>query len=163
MSLAACGDHTNRQPPRRSPLETAIARDVTARFGVPVTASCTLAAGIPVACEAALVDGTKLPIEIRSEGKRTVLVAFALDLAGPADRAAIEARLGREDLDDAGIACLRGIFTGSGAVDRVEEMISTRADEARAALREAGRVGGLDAAALVVLGDLVGVSTARHT
>jgi hypothetical protein len=68
VSLAACGDHTSRQPPRRSPLETAIARDVTARFGMPVTASCTVAAGIPVACEAALVDGTKLPIEIRSEG-----------------------------------------------------------------------------------------------
>ena len=96
------------------------------------------------------------------EGKRTVLVAFALDLAGDADRAAIEALLGREDLDDAGIACLRGIFSDSGAVDRVEEMILMRVDEARAALREVDRLGGLDTGAVAVLADLVGVSTARQ-
>lgn len=69
VSLAACGDHTSRQPVRRSPLETAIARDVTARLGVPVTASCTIVAGLPLHCEAALLDGTKLPIAIRSDGK----------------------------------------------------------------------------------------------
>lgn len=54
---------------RRSPLETAIARDLTARLATPVSASCVVAANIPVRCEATLVDGTKVPIEIASEGK----------------------------------------------------------------------------------------------
>ncbi len=107
MSLAACGDHTSRQPVRRSPLETAIARDVTARLGLPVTASCTIIAGIPVRCEATLIDGTKLPIEIRSEGREwawrvdglvvdTVPVAAYLDATlgdlGLAQRASCGAR-----------------------------------------------------------------------
>lgn len=93
------------------------------------------------------------------EGKRTVLVALALDLAGDADRAAIESLLGREDLDDTGVARLRGIFTDSGAVEQVERMISERASEAHEALR---RASGLDRDALAVLDELIGVSTARH-
>jgi hypothetical protein len=65
--LVACRD---RQPSeaRRSPLETAIARDLTARFAAPVTATCVTVASV-AKCEATLVDGTKLPIEVTSVGK----------------------------------------------------------------------------------------------
>jgi geranylgeranyl diphosphate synthase type I len=96
------------------------------------------------------------------EGKRTVLIAHALDLADETGRRTIESHLGREDLGEADIERLRCIFTDSGAVDRVEELISLRADEARAALHEPALTAGLDAGALAVLDDLVGVSTARH-
>ena len=97
------------------------------------------------------------------EGKRTVLVAFALEHADDAGREAIEAGLGREDLDEATIGRLRDIFANCGAVERVEEMISARADDARAALDKLRSSDELDAGALDVLDDLVGVSTARHS
>ena len=53
----------------RSPLETAIARSLTARFGIPVAVACDMA--VPH-CEAKFFDGTKLPIQVRSEGKDVV-------------------------------------------------------------------------------------------
>jgi len=50
-------------------LETGIARDLTERLKVPVSASCTLIAGMASKCEASLGDGTKIPIEVRSDKK----------------------------------------------------------------------------------------------
>ncbi|MDC5696737.1 polyprenyl synthetase family protein [Intrasporangium calvum] len=100
------------------------------------------------------------------EGKRTVLVALALELAGDQDRAVIEALLGREDLDESGVFRLRGIFADSGAVEQVEEMIRQRAAEAHEAVgraRASSPHGGpLDLAALTVLDELVDASTTRH-
>ena len=67
VSLVACGDHTNRQA-GSTPFETAIARTLTARLAIPVSATCTVTLGIPAACEARLFDGTRLPIAITSAG-----------------------------------------------------------------------------------------------
>lgn len=50
----------------RSPLETAIARALTARFAIPVAVACDMA--VPH-CEATFFDGTKLPIEVHGERK----------------------------------------------------------------------------------------------
>ncbi|HRW19706.1 MAG TPA: polyprenyl synthetase family protein [Dermatophilaceae bacterium] len=94
------------------------------------------------------------------EGKRTVLIAQVLQLAGPAERDAIEQALGRADLDDADISRLRGILTDSGAVDEVERDITRLADAARHAL---GAAPGLDPEAAVVLDELVDVCTARDS
>jgi hypothetical protein len=69
LTLVACRDRDSAEVVRKSPLETAIARDLTARLAVPVSASCVVVAKIPLRCEATLVDGTRLPIEIASEGK----------------------------------------------------------------------------------------------
>ena len=66
-TLVACGDRQASEGARKSPLETAIARDLTAKLREPVTASCAMVGGLPAKCEAALGDGTKLPIEIASE------------------------------------------------------------------------------------------------
>ncbi|AXG13495.1 polyprenyl synthetase family protein [Intrasporangium calvum] len=100
------------------------------------------------------------------EGKRTVLVALALDLAGDADRDVVESLLGREDLDEAGVHRLRGIFADSGAVEQVERMIQRRVAEAHEALdRARQQTAGpqaLDGDALAVLDDLVDASTARQ-
>ena len=69
LAVIACGDRTPPTGARKSPLETAIARDLTAKIAEPVTATCTLVLRTPAKCEATLTDGTKLPIEITSEGK----------------------------------------------------------------------------------------------
>lgn len=64
LTIAGCGD---RQGPERvapSPVETEIARDLTARFGTPVTARCLLLTVVPLKCTAKLGDGTELPIAI---------------------------------------------------------------------------------------------------
>ncbi len=80
------------------------------------------------------------------EGKRTYLVAAAFAAAGPAERDALERGLGDPGLDDDGVARLRAIIDGSGALARTEERITVLAETAAAALagadveREAGTV-----------------------
>ena len=70
------------------------------------------------------------------EGKRTVLVALALD-AAPAEAAArLDAALGRS-LDAEQVAGLRRIIDESGAHAQVEDVIGQLADRATTALREA--------------------------
>jgi len=83
-----------------------------------------------------------------SEGKRTVLIALALDALGPDDRAHLDSSLGR-DLTTGEVAELRAHVDASGAHEQVEDVITAlteRAlsaldaadirDEARSALRE---------------------------
>jgi hypothetical protein len=65
LTLCACRDH-NSSTVRPSPLETAIARDLTARVQAPVSATCAIAGSI-AKCQAVMFDGTKLPIEVKSE------------------------------------------------------------------------------------------------
>ena len=68
------------------------------------------------------------------EGKRTVLVALAQQAARPAQRDVLERTLGRADLDEDGVARLREIIVGTGALAAVEALIAERADRGRAAL-----------------------------
>jgi geranylgeranyl diphosphate synthase, type I len=95
------------------------------------------------------------------EGKLTVLIALALAGASPSGRETMSALLGRDDLDDDGVQALRAVIRGSGAVDRVEDLISDRAAEARSALARAEHAARLDGTALDVLDTLISVSTAR--
>jgi hypothetical protein len=69
LTASGCRDRQAREPARRSPVETTIARDLTARFGTPVTVACTVAAGAPVACTATLADKTTMPIAIENASK----------------------------------------------------------------------------------------------
>lgn len=96
------------------------------------------------------------------EGKRTVLVAYGLDGASPAERSVIESSLGRDDLDGAAVEELRALLVRTGAVDRVEALIDSLVDQSLAALDRAGSGGALDAEAAQVLHDLVALSTSRH-
>jgi hypothetical protein len=65
LTIAACSDREPREaPPRELPLETRIARELTAKLGVPVTTRCAVVGGTPIACHAVLADGTPLPIAI---------------------------------------------------------------------------------------------------
>jgi hypothetical protein len=67
LTPAACGHH---EPPERAlpPLETTIARDLTARFGLPVTTRCAIIGDVPVVCQAVISDGTALPIALERAG-----------------------------------------------------------------------------------------------
>ncbi len=97
------------------------------------------------------------------EGKRTVLVAHALDVATDTDRETVESLLGREDLDLAGVEAIRRILVDTGAVDRVESLITALAGEACRAVERARATGSYEASALEVLESLIAVSTARRS
>ena len=68
------------------------------------------------------------------EGKRTVLVAMALEHATPEQHGLVQRHLGDPQLDAAGVDALRQVLADTGAVRRVEELIATRTAEALAAL-----------------------------
>jgi hypothetical protein len=67
LALVACGDRRADVGAKKSPLEIAIAHDLTARFGVTVNADCAVLVGMNAQCEASLADGTKLPISVKGE------------------------------------------------------------------------------------------------
>jgi geranylgeranyl diphosphate synthase, type I len=90
------------------------------------------------------------------EGKRTVLVALALDGAPAADAARLDAALGTE-LDAARVAELRRIIDDSGAHAQVESVITELAARATTALRAAD----VDEQARAVLLELAAAATDR--
>lgn len=71
------------------------------------------------------------------EGKRTVLVAYTREALGDEARVAFDALLGDATLDDAQIDGLQQTIRETGALDRVERLISQCAAEADAALQDA--------------------------
>ncbi|MBD2758657.1 polyprenyl synthetase family protein [Yimella sp. cx-573] len=91
------------------------------------------------------------------EGKRTVLIAYALDASSEADTARFTELFGRDDLDDAGVTWLRDWVTSTGGVDRTEELISKASDDAAAALQRAE----LTDEGAARLHDLIGIAVAR--
>lgn len=91
------------------------------------------------------------------EGKRTVLVAFALEKADATERATVESLLGDPRLDENGVETLRGILVRTGAADRVESLIADDVDRAREALAAAH----LPDEARAALSHLVTAATAR--
>ncbi len=71
------------------------------------------------------------------EGKRTVLVARALDAAAPGDRKVLTAGLGRADLSPGDVAVLREVIRRTGADAAVERLIGELAGPALDELRAA--------------------------
>lgn len=71
------------------------------------------------------------------EGKRTVLVALARETLGASERTLLDAELGDVTLDAERIAALQQLILKSGAVDRVEAMISEQVAAAEAVLTDA--------------------------
>ena len=90
------------------------------------------------------------------EGKRTVLVALALDAASPADAALLDRSLGT-DLTVTEVAELRRIIDSSGAHAQVEAVIGELAGHAVTALDRAD----VDDDARVVLRELASAATQR--
>jgi geranylgeranyl diphosphate synthase type I len=90
------------------------------------------------------------------EGKRTVLVALALDAAPPAEARRLDQSLGTV-LAPTAIDDLRDIIDRSGARRQVESVIRELSDRAVAALDRAD----IDAGARSVLRDLAAAATQR--
>jgi geranylgeranyl diphosphate synthase type I len=91
------------------------------------------------------------------EGKRTVLIALAVDAADEAGRAALLAGLGDPTLDEPGIERLRAVISAGGAPARVEAMISERVGTAVAAIEHEA----IDPDAQRALVDLATAATLR--
>jgi geranylgeranyl diphosphate synthase type I len=91
------------------------------------------------------------------EGKRTVLVASALEAASAPQRALVERLLGDPKLDPAGVDALRAVIVETGALRRVETLIEQCVSAARAALAGAD----LAAPAGAMLDGLVAAATQR--
>ena len=91
-----------------------------------------------------------------TEGKRTVLVALALDGLSEADARHLDASLG-EPLDERQVARLRELIDGSGARSQVEDVIGELTARALSALDEAD----IDEQAREVLRSLAASATQR--
>jgi len=91
------------------------------------------------------------------EGKRTVLVAKALERATAAQAALVQRLLGDPALDAGGVEALREIIRTTGALDSVEELIDELVERSRAALAAAR----MAEPAREVLAGLVDAATAR--
>ncbi|WP_353114093.1 polyprenyl synthetase family protein [Microbacterium sp.] len=91
------------------------------------------------------------------EGKRTVLIALTRAALAPGARRTVDEVLGDPGLDDSQISSLQATIVASGALERVEEMISGYAAEADRALIGAP----LDHAAVGELRDLLRAATSR--
>ncbi|HEX6968531.1 MAG TPA: polyprenyl synthetase family protein [Micromonosporaceae bacterium] len=91
------------------------------------------------------------------EGKRTYLVAAALEAADEAARAVLARRLGDPRLDQDGVEQLREIIADSGALARTERRIARLTDQALTALTGVE----LDGEAYEVLVDLAVAATRR--
>ncbi|MEU8226528.1 polyprenyl synthetase family protein [Kribbella sp. NPDC048915] len=68
------------------------------------------------------------------EGKRTVLIAYAVDHASPAQLTEFDRLFGRQDLDADEIQLLREILQDSRAVQACEDLITERTEDALYAL-----------------------------
>ncbi len=71
------------------------------------------------------------------EGKATVLVELARRLATAGQRAALDRLLGDPTLDSSGVAALRSLITGTGALAAVERLIDRTTEAALQALDRA--------------------------
>ena len=93
-----------------------------------------------------------------SQGKRTVLVAVTLDRCSPAEAAVVRRSPGDPHLDAEGVARLREVIAGCGALDVVEGMIAEQSRRALDALDSAP----LEEPAGDVLTRLVAAATTRR-
>lgn len=93
------------------------------------------------------------------EGKRTVLVAAALDRASPGQAAVVRRHLGDPHLDEDGLLALRAVMVETGAVGYVETLIERYAAAALAAMASDAPV---EPSAGEVLRALAIAATARY-
>ncbi|HUY45324.1 MAG TPA: polyprenyl synthetase family protein [Streptosporangiaceae bacterium] len=92
------------------------------------------------------------------EGKRTVLLAITQARATPQQAAIIDRTLGDPNLDEAGVANVRGVITSTGALAECELMIDRHLARALDALKDAP----ITAEARDALAELAVAATARH-
>ncbi len=92
------------------------------------------------------------------EGKRTMLVAFAMEQGSPAQQASLRRHLGDPRLDAGSVAELREVIIDTAALAHVEHLIDDLVAEARSALARAD----IAEPTRGVLESLIGAATARR-
>lgn len=98
-----------------------------------------------------VVTGKPAEDDLR-EGKRTLLVALAMERATGQQRTTLTERIGRADLDESGLGEVREVLVATGALGAVEQVIADQLQAALDALDGAGSLLRADAAdALAVL------------
>ena len=91
------------------------------------------------------------------EGKRTVLVATAVEAASPSQAALLRRHLGDPALDAAGVEALREVITDTGALAHVEALIAALTDQSLRAIDSVE----VDEPAHEILRDLAVAATSR--
>jgi geranylgeranyl diphosphate synthase, type I len=91
------------------------------------------------------------------EGKQTLLIAYALEGTDDRARATVRRLLGDPELDQAGVDRLRDVIVGTGALGRVEAVVTDLVATARSALAAAP----VDQSARAALDALIDAATAR--
>ncbi|MGB9373034.1 MAG: polyprenyl synthetase family protein [Jiangellales bacterium] len=93
------------------------------------------------------------------EGKRTVLIAFAMQKASSTQQALMRRHLGDPRLDAGSVETLREVIVDTGALDEVERLVESLVAEAAAALDTSS----VAEPARGVLTQLITAATARQT
>ena len=106
------------------------------RFGLPIGEAFQLRDDILGVFGDPAVTGKPAGDDLR-EGKRTILVALAMERGSAEERSRLSGCLGRRDLAGADLDAARDILTGTGALASVEELIAERAATGFAALEDA--------------------------
>jgi geranylgeranyl diphosphate synthase type I len=91
------------------------------------------------------------------EGKRTLLVALAMERADTEQADLLRRELGHREMADTTIEQLRQVIIDTEALDRAERLIAARAEQARQALDDPA----IDSDAIAPLGALALAATAR--
>jgi geranylgeranyl diphosphate synthase type I len=159
MSRRKSGNYTVRRPLE---LGAALAgcgqevRDALGRYGALVGEAFQLRDDLLGVFGQPSVTGKPNGGDLR-EHKATSVVALAAELAGPASRAELGRLYAQDLLDESGLARVRELIEGTGAVGRIEQMIDSRVKVACASLPGAG----INGFALAALADLAVRATSR--
>jgi geranylgeranyl diphosphate synthase, type I len=132
--------------------------DALAAFGHPVGMAFQLRDDVLGVFGDAAVTGKPSGDDLR-EGKRTVLVAYARERLSAGARRVFDEMIGDATLDDAQVASLQATIASTGALERVESLITGYVREADRALAGAH----LDHAAVSELRDLARAATTRSS
>ena len=127
-------------------------------FGLPVGEAFQLRDDVLGVFGEPAVTGKPAGDDLR-EGKRTVLLARALESADPAGRELLHRSVGDPALTEDDVVGLRAVIAESGALAAVEQQITELAEQAQAALAAAPV---RDAQVVVALGALAARSVDRH-
>lgn len=130
--------------------------DALRAFGHPVGMAFQLRDDVLGVFGDSAVTGKPAGDDLR-EGKRTVLVALTRESLDPSSRRLMDKMLGDPELTAEQVSSLQATIAGSGALDRVEEMITGYAHAADRALTGAR----LDDATVGDLRDLARAATVR--
>ncbi len=107
--------------------------EALAAYGRPVGAAFQLRDDLLGVFGDPLMTGKPVGDDLR-EGKRTVLLALAYELAGESGLAMLDRLVGDPALDDSGVAAIQAVLRDCGADVRVEALIEERARTGLAAL-----------------------------